>query len=492
MHAVLAEGNSRQGPAFSLRTEWRLAHRVISPDVRTSTNVSSLPDVNLRTLWHHRSFSLVGVALLAACSPDQPTDVHRSSSLSPQTSISVAQVGPLDVSGDIEGAAYRIVVPAVWNGTLLVYAHGYRDKADHPGEVDNVNADVVPNAALANVLLAQGYALAGSAFRDNGWAVDEGIQDMAALVSHFRETVAKPSQTIMWGFSMGSVIALKSMERFGGLYDGAIAACAAGAGASSTWDAVADLSLAYQTVFGIPDSWGTFDDVRDDLDFETEVQPKLIAEVGDPANFPRFEFMRLVTGTPGRGITTPPPPAFYPGWVFTDFFFGFEARAELERRAGGPIVQNRDREYSLAASEIAYLQSLGIPEPVITAWLASMNGQRTADAPPNARAYLRNNADYSGNIKHPVLTLHTVIDPLLPVSQQNAYAQTVIAAGRSDRLVQAFTNGNGHCAFTGPQLISAVNTINAWVTTGTAPTASAFPAALGFVPNFAPPAMLQP
>jgi hypothetical protein len=44
------------------------------------------------------------------------------------------QVGPLDLSGEINGAPYRIVVPSNWNGTLLVYAHGYHDKADHGGK----------------------------------------------------------------------------------------------------------------------------------------------------------------------------------------------------------------------------------------------------------------------------------------------------------------------------------------------------------------------
>ena len=43
------------------------------------------------------------------------------------------QIGPLELSGDLDGAPYRIRVPAQWNGTLLVFVHGYRDKADHPG-----------------------------------------------------------------------------------------------------------------------------------------------------------------------------------------------------------------------------------------------------------------------------------------------------------------------------------------------------------------------
>ena len=32
---------------------------------------------------------------------------------------------PLDLEGILHDAAYKIRVPANWNGTLLVYAHGY-------------------------------------------------------------------------------------------------------------------------------------------------------------------------------------------------------------------------------------------------------------------------------------------------------------------------------------------------------------------------------
>src|SRR6185295_3343212 len=98
--------------------------------------------------------------------------------LKPTTSVTKARpFGPLDLSGDLHGAPFRIRVPENWNGTLLVFAHGYRDKADHPGEVDNRNADIAPSAALEAPLLAQGFALAGTAFKDNGWAIGDAILD---------------------------------------------------------------------------------------------------------------------------------------------------------------------------------------------------------------------------------------------------------------------------------------------------------------------------
>lgn len=400
---------------------------------------------------------------------------------------------PVDKTGQIFGAPYRIVVPENWNGTLLIYAHGYRDKADHPGEVDNRTADIAPNAALEPVLLGQGFALAGSAYRDNGWAVQEGIDDIRNLAIYFRFFIGNPQKTILWGFSMGSVITFESMERYGFLYDGALAGCAVGAGAPQSWDSAGDLALAYDKLFGMPTVWGTPGDVRDDIDFETEVQPKLISEVSNPANFPKFEFLRLVTGTPGRGISPPAPPSFYPGWVFTDMFFATEARAELERRAHGPVVQNLNRDYDLTPEEKAYLMALGVPASIIEDWLVTLNAGRNISAPFYSRLYLKRNADYSGRINDPILTLHTLYDPLVTVSQEREYSQTVEDAHRSRYLHQAYTNGNGHCNFTGAQLVTSVNEINTWVRTRTKPTAANFPTALGFLPEtFVPPFMNQP
>ena len=403
-----------------------------------------------------------------------------------------AQVGPLDLSGSLNGAPYRIRVPANWNGTLLVFAHGYRDKADHPGEVDNRNADIAPSAALEAPLLAQGFALAGSAYRDNGWAIEDAIIDTKDLAVLFRETIAKPDRTILWAVSLGTIISFKSMEQFGGIYDGALCTCGAGAGATRIWDSGVPAYLAYDILFGVPAAWGTVGEVRNDIDFETEVVPKLVTEVSNPINFPKFEFIRLVAGTPGRGITPPPPPNFYPGWLFTDFFFLTEARGELQRRAGGAFVENVDHLYSLTTAEKSYLLSLGIPTAVVDGWLAQMNARRNITAAPAARNYVRLNTNYNGKIKHPVLTMHTILDPLVVVANESAYAELITAAGRGDRLFQTYTNGNGHCAFTGTQLLTAVGAIDVWVRTGVKPTNAFFPAALGFLPTFVPPPMLQP
>jgi hypothetical protein len=414
--------------------------------------------------------------------------------LAPATPVTqaLAPVVPLELSGELHGAPYRIRVPENWNGTLLVFAHGYRDKADHPGEIDNRNADVAPNAALEAPLLAQGFALAGTAFKDNGWAIGDAIQDAKNLAVFFRSAVGKPDRTIFWAVSVGTVAALKSMEQFNGVFDGGLCLCAVGAGATRIWDNGLGLYLAYDVVFGVPPSWGTAGAVRNDIDFETEVVPKLGSELAIPANFPKFEFIRLVAGTPGRGIIPPPPPNFFPNWVLTDMFFLTEARSELQRRAGGPYVQNLDHNYTLSDAERAYLMGLGVPGAVIDGWLAAMNARRDIQADTSARNYVRNNTDYNGKIRNPLLTMHTIVDPLVTVTNENAYAELIAAEGREELLFQAFTSGVGHCAFTGPQILTAVAAIDVWVRTGVRPTAASFPPALGFVPGFSPPPMLQP
>lgn len=386
-----------------------------------------------------------------------------------------------DYSGAINGAPYLIRVPANWNGTLVVHAHGYRDLADHPGETDDRSAPASPSAALEPALLGMGYALAGSAYKTNGWAVQDGIHDTKALVSHFRSIVGKPSRTLLWGFSLGSIVTLALAEQTAGHFDGYLAACAVAAGAPRAWDGALVTAAAYDAAFGWPATWGTIGNVRDDVDFETEVFPKMLGEL---SSFGKFEFIRLVTGAAPSAFPSP----FYPSWILTNMFFLTEARGELERRAGGPVVQNLTHVYTLSAADKAYLALLGVNADPL---LATMNAGRNISAPPSSRNYIEHWTDYSGKIKKPVLTLHTQTDTLVPVSHESAYAATVAGAGRTSLLVQTFTNGNGHCSFTGPQLVTALTALDRWVATGQSPGLASFPAALGFLPGFVAPAWPQ-
>jgi hypothetical protein len=172
-------------------------------------------------------------------------------------------------------------------------------------------------------------------------------------------------------------------------------------------------------------------------------------------------------------------------------FFITEARGELERRAGGPVAQNLTHTYALSAADRAYLGTLGVSGAQIDAWLATMSGTRFAAAPAQ-RNWIERYATFTGKLHAPVLTLHTVVDTLVPVQHERAYAETVAAAGDSDLLFQAYTTGTSHCGFSPVQVPLAIAQLDAWVRTGVRPSPAAFPAALGFVPGFVPAPWPQP
>ena len=92
--------------------------------------------------------------------------------------------------------------------------------------------------------------------------------------------------------------------------------------------------------------------------------------------------------------------------------------------------------------------------------LAQMNARRNIEAKQSARNYVRNNTDFNGKIRNPILTMHTIIDPLLVVANESAYAELNASAGKEDLLFQTYTTGVGHCNFTGPQVLTAIGAID--------------------------------
>jgi dienelactone hydrolase len=394
--------------------------------------------------------------------------------------------GPVALTGTLSGANYSIGVPAAWNGGLIVLAHGYRDLADEPGQVDDTAAMDGDFAALAAALESEGYAVAATSYERNGWAVKPALNDLTDLTGYFRGHVGMPNRTLLVGFSLGSLPTLQLAERNGGLFDGFLPACAVAAGSDRAWDGAADNLLAYQTAFGgMPASWGTVADGADYVDAASQVWPLVIGQLTtDPLGPSKFEFMRLVSGVPQSA-------GYYPVGLLTNMFFFTEARGELEREAGGPIVQNANHTYMLTPGDQVYLNAIGISYATQTAWLAQMNSTHFS-APPSSRNYVAHYASFSGKIKHPVLTMHTETDTLVPVNHEAAYKATVDAAGRGNLLYQAFTTGDGHCAFTPQQTLTSIGVLDQWVQTGVRPTAAAFPSTLGFDQAFTPPAWPQP
>jgi pimeloyl-ACP methyl ester carboxylesterase len=373
---------------------------------------------------------------------------------------------PADLQGAMNGVPYRIRVPANWNGTLLVYAHGYTGQP-------------IPALALlpadVTTLLSRGFALAASKFGGTGWNVKEGLQNTANLTAAFREMVGHPQRTIMWGGSMGGLMALGMIEKFPGLYDGAIALCPPAAGTPRRFDLGLDIALAYAVAFGWNPEWGTPGDIRDDLNFSIEVLPYLPPATTNE-QIGRWEFIRLVNKMPKDSYYAPL------NFRVSNMNFAMAVRAELEHRAGGPVAENIGRVYALSDADKATVRGFGVEPDVL---LAQMNANTIYAAYPNARNYVEHYVNPTGRITRPVITLHTKGDSLAIPGHESAYRAVVEQKGNGNLLVQQFTDGIAHCYFTSEQDIAAVDAMMHWLDTGNRPDASFFTAP-GFLPGFVP------
>jgi hypothetical protein len=427
--------------------------------------------------------SIVGLALsLILCASSPPA-------------VAAAQT----LQGSLKGAPYTIEVPDNWNGTLVVYAHGYRDKADHPGQTDDRSAPVMltnpfwfpDDTSAETLLLNAGYALAGTAYKSNGFAVEDGLDDVPALTRFFTRKVSKPQRTILFGSDIGSIIAFRLMEKQQGprLFDGAIAACNFGAGGPMFLDYLLDYSLAFAAGFmdkgGYPQEWGrTFDypllqtgNGLETIDYANVGQPLLLSRLGVQTNFPAFEFQRIVSNvsvenyypfdTTGSDIV-----------LFMLTQWATEFRGELIQRAGGQVSQNLDHVYRMDENLQAFLISMGY-DPEFP--LKYMDDNRIA-ADPVARQYLRELSEYTGNIRGPVLTFHTQDDGLASATGNTVYKTINERAGKRKLLRQVYTTNSGHCNFAQRQILFAVQAMDSWVKTGIKPSESFFPEVEGFRP----------
>ena len=120
-------------------------------------------------------------------------------------------------------AVYRICMPRIWNGDLVVYAHGYVPPfapiaiPEEPLSLDGMS--------LADIFTGLGYAFAVTSYAQTGLAVAQGVADVVDLVRVFETTEGDPSRVYLVGLSEGGAVATLGLERYPLTFDGGLAAC---------------------------------------------------------------------------------------------------------------------------------------------------------------------------------------------------------------------------------------------------------------------------
>ena len=372
-----------------------------------------------------------------------------------------------------DGATYVIDVPANWNGTLLLYSHGYVGPGS-PNPAQNVG-----DPLTGGYLLSAGYALAGSSYAKTGWAVHEALQDQPAVLDVFQSAVGTPTQTIAWGHSLGGMITAGLVQQFPTRFNAALPMCGVVAGGIGLWNEALDGAFAFNTLV----AGGALKVVHitNPTQNLTNAENALNIAQTTPQGQARIALVAALGDVPGwfDPVSPEPNPTDYATqeanqflWVQNvDFPFMFALRAELELRAGGNPSWNTGVNYLSQLKRSAdYAEVLALYAAAglsLDADLATLKSAERIASDPAAQTYLTNNIIYNGQLTIPVLTLHTTGDGLVTVENEKAYKVTVHKALESPLLRETFVHRAGHCEFTPAETITAFQRLSTRLTTGT-------------------------
>ena len=373
-----------------------------------------------------------------------------------------------------DGATWIADVPASWNGTLVLFAHGF-------GPLVAQDA-ASPQAGAA--LLAQGYAIAGSSYDPNGsmWALNSAVQDQFATLTAFSNQAGSPHRTISSGASMGGLIDSIIAQDGAGRIAGAVTFCGLVAGAPDLTNYELNGEYAIKTL--IPGASGV--QLRDYSSFVqgwangTALQTAVSAAQTTAAGRARIALAgALLNETDWASGSSAPASSDFSGQEqqeeqtmtgSSQLAFIEAAEYSIEQSVGGDPASNLGVDYAaLLHSSPYYSQVKALYKDAgldLDADIAALNQGATYRSEGNSLLKAQLTSSNVGYLPIPELDVHTISDQLIPVQQENAYAQRVREAGDSANLRQTYVDAIGHCNFTAADVVAAVDTVDQRVQTG--------------------------
>lgn len=358
----------------------------------------------------------VAVALIGACATGREGAAPAATSSAPV----------LD-TGTLGEAPYRIEIPAGWNGDLVMLLHGYEPQG-------------VPRAApwpqneATPAFLAQGYAVAQSAYASQGWAVADAVADTERLRAYIAGKYDTPRRTYLVGFSMGGQAVLAGLERNGAHYDGALSLCGANLPARHVFEDALTSLVAFDYFFpdakGLPGN-GLSDPGSPPIARMPDDQVALMQAIGTALAARPDAAARLATRLE----------------VSADGLAGvlglhYLVLREMQARAGGLPVDNRKTVYAGFGDDAAFNA-----------------GVRRYAGDADAMAYLSRVADLTGNVRKPLVIRYNRDDPTIPPRYHPIYPALMENSGSARYLTVLPAAGAGHCGFSPAQITEAFDAL---------------------------------
>ncbi|WP_304523638.1 alpha/beta hydrolase [Actinocorallia sp. API 0066] len=377
------------------------------------------------------------------------------------------------------GATWVADVPEEWNGTAVLYAHGY-------GEL---TARSAPDDETKDRLLAEGYALVGSSYSGPSlWPLETAADDQFAALDALERRIGPARRTIALGLSMGGLVAARQAEDPRGKIDGVLTTCGLVAGAVTVNDVQLDGEYALSRLL-LPGRDVPLVRYRDDKQTKETtdlLQDAAVKAQKTPRGRARLALAAALLNLPtwSQDAEDPPGPRDHAAQqehqfrILTEGRIGqfTDARRQIELAAGGNSSGNRGVDYravllrSATADQVHHLyRRAGLD---LAADLAALTRDASVEPDPKAVRNLLNTSTPTGALKVPVLGIHTTADDIVPVGHAHWYAARVTTAGHAPDLHQAFVRAPGHCAFQPQETIAALHALEHRLTTGTWSTAT--------------------
>jgi dienelactone hydrolase len=174
--------------------------------------------------------ALVVTALVTTLAVAVPTAANASTSCSKASFTSAGKsVSYQKCTGtDWQGSKYEIRMPSKFNGMMYLYSHGIRGNHNMPkvpvirpnGYIVDMAPEVAPGRTVADQefiaqeLLKQGYAVAGSGVSTQGWSVPEAVDNNLQLIVEARSKFPNIKKIVSWGDSLGGHISQSLSEKY--------------------------------------------------------------------------------------------------------------------------------------------------------------------------------------------------------------------------------------------------------------------------------------
>ena len=377
-----------------------------------------------------------------------------------------------------DGGSWIADVPANWNGTLLLYSHGYGTLSP---------ADAPPDPTTHDALLADGYALAGSSYDPRGslWALGSAVRDQFETLAAVKKSVLphRPTQVLAFGTSMGGLISALEDQHSNGRLDGALTTCGLVAGGIQLNNyqldgeyAIAKLLASTQSIKLV-----NFSSQADGAATATELNAAAAQAQGSSAGRARLalamSLMNVAAWAPGA---TMPGVYDYAEQERQQYAMEFTAnpvllfvetgRQQIEQAAGGNGGWDVGVDFTQLLRQSSYRAE--VQALYREAGISLKQDLRTLTRGANVRAdtkairWLQQTSVPTGRLQVPELDLHTISDQLVPVQQENYYAHLVRRAGDRSLLRQAFVGRQEHCFFTSDELVAGVLALQKRLATG--------------------------